>query len=390
MDIGKLIYYNDLRMKAALKFGLLAGALVVCAFAILGTQSRAQQLTNPDRPPSENRSIDGAFNATVAINSPSARMRDKVVLFVTNRRIDPYAEQRAKIARKLLKYEDLFLNKLDVPVSFGAATISYPTNRMAGEQNYGRDSVRQNPLYHFSVVDHEIVNSPEAFHRLISRLYPHDKDDSLLYVHGLDHTFSEAAERFAQIAVDLEYKGLPLFFSWPSDAYRTGSIVGAYSSNAYINTLSISERSQKYAAIAIEELVNQNKPINAIAHSMGADIAVKAIMLRARPSHDNVETVTLTLDSRALILAAADISTSDFETNVRPIIARSVEATVVYCAHDRALDVSQQYNHSDQRLGYCTTPKLEMDGVEIVAVKGIISGFAQHSYYLDSPKDRKS
>ena len=83
-------------------------------------------------------------------------------------------------------------------------------------------------------MDHEVVDSPDAFRSLIKRLYPNAKDDSLLYVHGLDHTFSEAAERFAQLIVDLEYNGLPLFFSWPSDAYRSGWTGGAYSSNAYI------------------------------------------------------------------------------------------------------------------------------------------------------------
>jgi esterase/lipase superfamily enzyme len=256
---------------------------------------------------------------------------------------------------------------------------------MIGDQNYGPDSVRQNPLYHFSVVDHQIVNSREAFRRLISRLYPNDIDDSLLYIHGLDHTFSEAAERFGQLTVDLEYKGLRLFFSWPSDAYRTGSVASLYSSNAYINTLPISKNSRKYAAIALQELVNQNKPINIIAHSMGADIAVKAIMLEF-PPRDNLQTVSLAPDPRALILAAADISTSDFDANVRPVITRSIRATVVYCAHDRALDASQQYNNSDPRLGSCATPKHTMDGVEIVAVKGPISGFSRHSYYLNTPK----
>jgi alpha/beta hydrolase family protein DUF900 len=266
MDTGKLIYYNNSMMKVGSKFGLLAAGLVVCHFAALGTQSRAQQLTNPDRPPSENRTLDGAFNDVIRINSPDARKRDKVVLFVTDRRIDPHAAQRAKAAGQILRYEDLFRNELDVPVSFGAVEVSYPTYRTPGDQNYGRDSVHQNPLYQFAIVDHQIVDSPDAFRSLIKRLYPNAKDDSLLYVHGLDHTFSEAAERFAQITVDLEYNGLPLFFSWPSDAYRSGWAGGAYSSNAYINTLSISEKSQKYAAIAIEELASQNKPIGIIAH----------------------------------------------------------------------------------------------------------------------------
>src|SRR5262249_13665881 len=160
---------------------------------------------------------------------------------------------------------------------------------------------------------------------------PNATDDSLFYVHGLDHTFSEAAERFAQLTVDLDYNGLPLFFSWPSDAYRSGWTGGAYSSNAYINTLSISEKSQRYAAIAIEELANQNKPIDVIAHSMGADVAVKAVMLRARQNRDDdIQTVSLAFDPRVLILAAPDISTNDFDSHARPTITRSVRATVVY------------------------------------------------------------
>jgi hypothetical protein len=59
---------------------------------------------------------------------------------------------------------------------------------------------------------------------------------------------------------------------------------------------------------------------------------------------------------------------------------------VVYCSLDLALEVSQAFNNSDARLGYCglDVQPHAMSGVDLVAVTGAIEGFARHSYYLSA------
>jgi hypothetical protein len=53
--------------------------------------------------------------------------------------------------------------------------------------------------------------------------------------------------------------------------------------------------------------------------------------------------------------------------------------------------MSKVYNLSDDRLGYCAPgstppPTQPMAGVDLVIVRGFISDFARHSYYLESVK----
>jgi hypothetical protein len=41
--------------------------------------------------------------------------------------------------------------------------------------------------------------------------------EALVFVHGFKVPFAEAAERAAQVALDLEFQGVPLVYSWPSE-----------------------------------------------------------------------------------------------------------------------------------------------------------------------------
>ncbi|WP_122682227.1 alpha/beta hydrolase, partial [Pseudomonas viridiflava] len=39
---------------------------------------------------------------------------------------------------------------------------------------------------------------------------------SLMFIHGYNVTFEDSVKRTAQLAYDLQFKGAPLLFSWPS------------------------------------------------------------------------------------------------------------------------------------------------------------------------------
>src|SRR5262249_27458852 len=149
----------------------------------------------------ENLSTDGALDRVLPAPTKHARMRSKVILFVTNREIDLSAEDRARSDSTLLRYEDVFRNAPAVSTSYGYAVVSYPTNRSVGGQNYYTwRSNLQNPLYHFSVVDHLIIRSPDEFRELSKMIYS-KAEDPLLYVHGFNTSFSDAAEALTQLVV---------------------------------------------------------------------------------------------------------------------------------------------------------------------------------------------
>jgi esterase/lipase superfamily enzyme len=220
--------------------------------------------------------------------------------------------------------------------------------------------------------------------------YPTNDRYALLYIHGLDNSFSDAAEHFGQICIDLEYDGVPIFFSWPSDVgriYRYMPNTGILQP-AYRRALEVSKTSEPYVVDAMNQLTNGAKvPFDVLAHSMGTNLATKAIilreMLRDRDALSNPRN-HLEESPISVILAAPDISTKEFNEDLRPQLVRPNRYVVVYCSDDYALSVSQHYNRSDQRLGYCATATSRMPGVDIVTVKGPVEDLAHHSYYLST------
>jgi esterase/lipase superfamily enzyme len=329
-----------------------------------------------------NTSVDAAFAADSFRPGPYSRLGYKATFFITNRRIDFSEQDRARIPSARLIYENLFSNQPHVGVAYGSARISYPLNRQRGTLSYGRNSVEQNPLVDFSILEHQFFNSPDSFYQAIRREYPNMNAKALLFVHGFDTTFNNAASTVVQLVLDLDVEGVPLFFSWPSDHLHDETSLPLQ----YSRVKRLAEDSRPYAVLAMDALADGiGRRFEMIAHSMGTDIAANAVLLReaARTATSGPSI------PHTIVLAAPDISTRTFDTKLRPGLVRSDRHIVVYCSEDWALWFSRRTNGSDDRLGYCGTRltiKPLMKGVDLVAVRGRISEFFRHSYYLSEQR----
>jgi hypothetical protein len=129
---------------ASIPLGLFSIFLLACNIGIV---SRAGSIDSTSLQNS-NAAMDKAVPQKVTV----PRMRFKQVLFITNRKIDMSAEERARSDNSVLRIEDGFSKKPAVSVSYGKVTISYPAHRKRGEQNYKSGSSSQNPFFHFSIV----------------------------------------------------------------------------------------------------------------------------------------------------------------------------------------------------------------------------------------------
>jgi esterase/lipase superfamily enzyme len=313
------------------------------------------------------------------------------LFYLLNRVVDTGAERRARSSRKILSIEDVFLNNIDVPLSYGYAKISYPANRSIAEQNYALNSLQENSLTTFQVSEYQIVTTPEAFHGLIDEHYPNKQNYSLIYIHGLDNSFNEAAERLGQASVDTHIAGMPILFSWPSDVARIDRYYpyNVVSERQYKETQAIALRSYQYAVVALDEIYGATRRFGLMAHSMGTDIAANALVLRElRAITGSISTVGLADagEPHSVIFAAQDISTREFEQSLGPRITRNDRWLAVYCGNDIALHFSQGYNRSDERLGYCPMAKPPLNGVDSVHIVGRTEDFMRHSYFLSSPQ----
>jgi hypothetical protein len=102
-------------------------------------------------------------------------------------------------------------------ISFGACDVQLPYDRKVGTSP--RPSVfklefREDPDKHIIIKSCEDL-APDEFFREVSGRGP----SVLFFVHGYCVTFAEAIYKTAQIVDDIEFRGAPICYSWPSNGH---------------------------------------------------------------------------------------------------------------------------------------------------------------------------
>src|SRR5262249_17581411 len=100
-----------------------------------------------------------------------------------------------------------------------------------------------NPDHHFTVLSRSQLDDDEFREQVAAHLSGRVgvNRDVLVYVHGFNTSFEEARFRLAQIAVDAQFGGVPVLFTWPSKAallaYGADKESATASRDAYLNLL---------------------------------------------------------------------------------------------------------------------------------------------------------
>jgi esterase/lipase superfamily enzyme len=110
-------------------------------------------------------------------------------------------------------------------LSYGTTAISVPSLHRPGDLElpslwkleWGPNSDR-----HFMVKSITALSSADALADMSAKLEGAKAKSLLIFVHGYNVTFYEASLRTAQLAYDLRFPGLTMFYSWPSAGTTTG------------------------------------------------------------------------------------------------------------------------------------------------------------------------
>jgi esterase/lipase superfamily enzyme len=198
-----------------------------------------------------------------------------------------------------------------------------------------------------------------------------NESQALVFLHGFNVTFEEAAIRAAQVGFDLKLPGPTAFFSWPSlgspapGAYRADekSIVA---SEAAITDFLV-EFSRKSGATNI----------NLIAHSMGNRGLLSALQ-RIAANADLGGQVKF----NQIILAAPDVGRDDF-VKIAGVYSRLARHTTLYTSNgDLPVYLSTIINKGP-RAGYFK-PFTVVPGVDTVAVPDFNIDMLGHSYFAQA------
>ena len=125
-------------------------------------------------------------------------------------------------------------------------------------------------------------------------------------MHGYNVAFSSAIKRTGQMAYDFEYSGVPILFSWPSNAslldYASDREDAIWSAGYFADFLT--QLKQK----------NPDTSIHIVAHSMGNQVLVNALNELSLKQQNKTAPFT------SIILAAPDVDSEWFEFQLAPRI----------------------------------------------------------------------
>lgn len=252
----------------------------------------------------------------------------------------------------------------------GFCRVSLPTKFRLGPKELTRwlrwavSKDRQIRLTQRSILDHH-----NFWLDLKQRIRNQSEEESmtLIYIHGFNVAFDQAAIRTAQLWQDLKIGGEIGFYSWPS----RGSIFRYKLDGKMVHT------GEQYLSAFIKSMLDKTdaKRIHLIAHSMGNRLLLRVISrMLGMLTHCERSRI------KQVIFAAPDVGVSDFAATVATV--SPTERNTLYASQkDKALWASK-YINGEKRAGG-SPPVFTTQGLDTIDTSEVNLDFwgSGHDYY---------
>jgi esterase/lipase superfamily enzyme len=196
-----------------------------------------------------------------------------------------------------------------------------------------------------------------------------EERNALIFVHGYNVAFEDAALRAAQIGFDLSVKGAMAFFSWPSQGVTSG----------YPADEATIEASEGVIADFMTDFAEKSGAgaVHIIAHSMGNRGVLRAVNRIAAQAQRRTGK-----PFGQIILAAADVDVDVFR-QLSAAYAQVASRTTLYVSkRDLAVEASR-WLHNFPRAGLMP-PTLVLPGIDTVNVTDVDLTMLGHGYVADA------
>jgi esterase/lipase superfamily enzyme len=192
--------------------------------------------------------------------------------------------------------------------------------------------------------------------------------DVLVFVHGYNSSFEDAARRTAQLAYDLDFDGTPMMYSWPSQA----------STAAYtVDEAAVGISGRKMAQF-LDTVVAQSgaSRIHLIAHSMGNRALVEALQtyLAGKPGSADRKVFG------QIVFTAPDVDRDYFTDTVRMFRGIAERVTLYASNNDLALKTSEAI-HGAPRAGLGGDRIITLPGLDSIDMSSVQADLIGHNYY---------
>jgi esterase/lipase superfamily enzyme len=259
-------------------------------------------------------------------------------------------------------------------MQYGSCEVSIPKRHELGKlesPSLLRLEFSKDPEKHVVLLKAE-PESADEFHAEVHDFVGKAAERSLLvFVHGYNVTFEDAARRTAQIAYDLKFLGASVCYSWPSQ----GSLLD----------YTLDETNVAWTAPHLRDFLTQlatrsgATQIHLIAHSMGNRALTSA--LRDLAMEERGSGIA---KFNQVLLTAPDIDADVFKNDIAPAISKTAERITLYAsATDEALILSKKI-HGYARAGEAGSDLVLAPGVDTIDATSVDTSLFGHSYYGDS------
>ncbi|WP_417308381.1 alpha/beta hydrolase [Devosia sp.] len=258
------------------------------------------------------------------------------------------------------------------PVTYGTAEVSIPDIHVAGALEapdiFSFDVV-EDPDKHVMLRAITPADKAATFAAMREHLAEKQTNEAFVFVHGFNTSFVDAVRRTAQIAYDMDFDGLPILYSWPSQ----GSILGYLADGAVV------QLSGRYLTRFLDDVVADTGAtrIHLIAHSMGNRALTEALELFALrhagepPAFDQV------------LFTAPDLDAGLFANMVQTIRPAVGRMTLYTSKNDWALRASHQLNGGAPRAGEGTAGIPMPQDIDSIDMSVLGADMLAHSYFAN-------
>ncbi|HEX2093441.1 MAG TPA: alpha/beta hydrolase [Longimicrobiaceae bacterium] len=256
-------------------------------------------------------------------------------------------------------------------LEYGMAEVSIPRRHETGALESPPWLVSftwEDPSRHIVLRKLRPLERDGMFNRLRAHLDRSDRKAVLVFVHGYNVSFRDAARRTAQITHDLRFRGIPVMYSWPSDASRA----------AYTRDEADAEWSTPNFQAFLEDLASRSgaAEVHVIAHSMGNRLVTGA--MRSMAARRNAPRLN------QVVLTAPDIDAEVFARDIAPAIRGVAQRVTLYASsNDRALRASRVV-HGAPRAGESGPRLVVVRGVDTIDASFVDTDLLGHSYFAQT------
>lgn len=255
-------------------------------------------------------------------------------------------------------------------LSWAVAQVNVPSYRVRAEGVIPRASAADSPdavrtMYINSLI---LADSVRFLQRVRDDLARTRSRDILVFVHGYNSSFEDAAVRVAQIAADMGFDGTAILFAWPSQGALSG----------YIRDQQTARNAGWHLLRLLRDQLPRANPdrIHVIAHSMGSEVLSKAMSLvDPRDSLPRLGQV---------VFAAPDVDARIFSREILPILRQRTQGVTLYASsEDEALRASRVLN-GVLRLGLGGDSLTVLDGMTTVDATRVRGDLLGHTLFGNS------